>query len=69
MQRGASPTYYLLGKKRPGSGMAEYSSVCALKYHTMAVMPKTAAPRTAVLDFQFLGCAYQPPAGDQTCLG
>jgi hypothetical protein len=34
-----------------------------------AVMPKTVASITAVLTFQFLGCVYQPPAGDQTCLG
>ena len=26
-------------------------------------------PTTAVLPFQLPGCAYQPPAGDQTCLG
>ncbi|KAK0637293.1 ribonuclease III domain-containing protein [Bombardia bombarda] len=32
-------------------------------------MPTTARPRTAVLAFQFLGCAYQPPAGDQTWAG
>jgi len=25
--------------------------------------------KTNVLAFQFEGCAYQPPAGDQTCLG
>ncbi|KAI1334861.1 ribonuclease III domain-containing protein [Xylariaceae sp. FL0016] len=25
--------------------------------------------KTAVFAFQFLGCVYQPPAGDQTCLG
>lgn len=24
---------------------------------------------TAVFAFQFFGCEYQPPAGDQTCLG
>ncbi|KAI1302940.1 ribonuclease III domain-containing protein [Xylaria venustula] len=27
------------------------------------------AAKTAVLAFQLAGCAYQPPAGDQTCLG
>jgi hypothetical protein len=32
-------------------------------------MPTIAAPMTAVLVFQFVGCAYQPPAGDQTCFG
>lgn len=35
----------------------------------MAVSPMTTAPMTAVLAFQFLGCEYHPPAGDQTCLG
>jgi hypothetical protein len=28
-----------------------------------------AAPLMAVFDFQFPGRQYQPPAGDQTCLG
>jgi len=27
------------------------------------------APKTAVFAFQFFGWEYQPPAGDQTCLG
>lgn len=35
----------------------------------MPAMPKTTRPMTAVLYFQLEGCAYQPPAGDQTCLG
>lgn len=26
-------------------------------------------PKAAVFPFQLDGCAYQPPAGDQTCLG
>lgn len=34
-----------------------------------AVNPKITAPKTAVLTFQLDGWAYQPPAGDQTCLG
>jgi hypothetical protein len=37
--------------------------------HTKAVIPKITTPKTAVFAFQFLGWAYQPPAGDQTCLG
>jgi hypothetical protein len=41
----------------------------ALIFHTMAVMPKMMTPKTAVLAFQLAGCVYQPPAGDQTCLG
>ena len=32
-------------------------------------MPKMTAPNTAVFAFQFVGWAYQPPDGDQTCLG
>ncbi|KAF2654898.1 ribonuclease III [Lophiostoma macrostomum CBS 122681] len=32
-------------------------------------MPAMAAPMIAVFALQFEGCAYQPPAGDQTCLG
>lgn len=34
-----------------------------------AAMPNTHAPAMAVLAFQLAGWAYQPPAGDQTCLG
>jgi len=33
------------------------------------VSPTMTIPNTAVLAFQFEGCEYQPPAGDQTCLG
>ena len=36
---------------------------------THAVMPTQTRPTIAVLRFQLGGCAYQPPAGDQTCLG
>jgi len=39
---------------------------------TKKAAPTTATPTsaaTAVLAFQFTGCEYQPPAGDQTCLG
>lgn len=32
-------------------------------------MPITTIPITAVFAFQFAGCAYHPPDGDQTCLG
>ncbi|KAI8953732.1 ribonuclease III domain-containing protein [Xylaria longipes] len=32
-------------------------------------MPTMRPMKTAVLAFQLAGCAYQPPAGDQTCLG
>ncbi|KAF2207846.1 hypothetical protein CERZMDRAFT_71331 [Cercospora zeae-maydis SCOH1-5] len=34
----------------------------------MAVIPTTTPPIMAVLAFQFEGCEYQPPAGDQTDL-
>jgi hypothetical protein len=61
--------YYRLGKNLFGSGILSRYSFCALTVQTMAVMPRRAAPMTAVLAFQFVGCAYQPPAGDQTCFG
>ena len=32
-------------------------------------MPVITTPMIAVFVFQFFGCEYQPPAGDQTCLG
>ncbi|PSR90657.1 ribonuclease III domain-containing protein [Coniella lustricola] len=32
-------------------------------------MPRITAPKMAVFFCQLDGCAYQPPAGDQTCLG
>jgi hypothetical protein len=32
-------------------------------------MPIMTTPMIAVFAFQFEGCEYQPPAGDQTCLG
>ena len=38
-------------------------------FHAIAVIPKTTTPITAVFAFQLAGCAYHPPAGDQTCLG
>jgi hypothetical protein len=37
--------------------------------HAHAVMPKMVRPMMAVLPFQFFGLEYQPPVGDQTCLG
>jgi hypothetical protein len=62
-------TYYLLGKNRPGSGILYLCSRCALRFHAAAVMPIMTRLKTAVLAFQFDGWVYQPPAGDQTCLG
>ncbi len=61
--------HYRLGKKRPGSGNLVLYSRSALMLQTTAVMPKMTSPMTAVLAFQLAGCAYHPPAGDQTCLG
>jgi hypothetical protein len=61
--------YYRLGKNLFDSGILSRYSFSALTLQTMAVIPTRTAPKTAVLAFQFAGCAYQPPAGDQTCLG
>lgn len=61
--------HYRLGKKRPGSGNLVLYSRSALMLQTTAVMPAMTSPMTAVLAFQLAGCAYHPPAGDQTCLG
>jgi hypothetical protein len=62
-------TYYLLGKNLPSSGNFVRTSLSALNFHIIAVSPTMTIPNTAVLAFQFEGCEYQPPAGDQTCLG
>lgn len=35
----------------------------------MATTPKMVNIATAVFDFQLAGWQYQPPEGDQTCLG
>lgn len=61
--------YYRLGKKRPSSGILSRCSSLALSIQTPARTPDITAPMTKVLAFQFAGWAYQPPAGDQTCLG
>ncbi|KAF2136323.1 uncharacterized protein K452DRAFT_237752, partial [Aplosporella prunicola CBS 121167] len=60
---------YLLGKNLPGSGNLSRCSRSALTLQARATMPIMRPPIAAVLAFQFLGCEYQPPAGDQTCLG
>jgi hypothetical protein len=62
-------TYYRLGKNRPSSGILVLTSRSALSLHIIAVIPKMTTPITAVFAFQFAGCEYQPPAGDQTCFG
>lgn len=64
-----SKTYYLLGKKRPGSGKLFRCSLSALTLNATKQMPAMAPSMTAVFAFQFLGCEYQPPAGDQMCFG
>lgn len=61
--------YYRLGKKRWRSGILSRYSRFALSIQAMPTMPPRARPTTAVLAFQLAGWAYQPPAGDQTCLG
>ena len=62
-------TYYRLGKNLPFSGIRGLTSLSAPMFQAMAVIPMTTTPITAVFAFQFAGCAYHPPAGDQTCLG
>lgn len=51
------------------SGILYLCSLSALTVQAMAVIPTTTPSMTAVFARQFLGWAYQPPAGDQTCLG
>jgi hypothetical protein len=51
------------------SGILYLCSLSALTLHAIAVIPTTTPSMIAVFARQFLGCAYQPPAGDQTCLG
>lgn len=62
-------THYRLGKNLPSSGNLVRTSLSALNFHISPVRPTTTNPKTAVFPFQFEGCEYQPPAGDQTCLG
>lgn len=51
------------------SGILYLCSLSALKFHAIAVTPKTTPSMMAVFARQFLGWAYQPPEGDQMCLG
>lgn len=51
------------------SGILYLCSLSALTLHAIAVIPTTTPSMMAVFARQFLGWAYQPPAGDQTCLG
>ncbi|EGP83870.1 uncharacterized protein MYCGRDRAFT_48880 [Zymoseptoria tritici IPO323] len=50
-------------------GISFLNSLCALNVHAIAAIPVTTPPMIQVFVFQFAGCEYQPPAGDQTCLG
>ncbi len=49
-------------------GILSLCSLSALTLHTMATMPAMMPLKIAVFVFQFAGCAYQPPAGDQTSI-
>ncbi|KAF2089687.1 ribonuclease III, partial [Saccharata proteae CBS 121410] len=53
----------------PFSGILSRYSLSAETAQAIAVMPTITPPMTAVFAFQFLGCEYHPPVGDQTCLG
>lgn len=64
-----SSTHCLLGNTISFSGILYRTSLSALTLHNAVVKPTIATAATAVLAFQFLGCPYQPPAGDQTCFG
>jgi hypothetical protein len=66
---GMTASYYRLGKNRWRSGILSRYSRFALSIQAIPTMLPRARPTTAVLAFQLAGWAYQPPAGDQTCLG
>lgn len=63
----SSQSLHVLG--RHTSGILYLCSLSALTLHAIAVIPTTTPSMMAVFARQFLGWAYQPPAGDQTCLG
>lgn len=62
-------TYYRLGYHSPGRGLCAQVSLSALNFQVTATMAAMTAPAMIVLPFQLAGWVYQPPAGDQTCLG
>jgi hypothetical protein len=62
-------TYRRLAYHCPGSGLCAQVSRSALNFQVTATMPAMTTPAIRVLARQLEGCAYQPPAGDQTCLG
>ena len=51
---------------RRTSGILSRCSLSALIFQTTAQMPVMTPNMMAVFCFQLAGCAYQPPAGDQT---
>jgi hypothetical protein len=50
------------------SGILSRCSLSALIFQTTAQMPVMTPNMMAVFCFQFAGCAYQPPEGDQTSI-
>lgn len=62
-------TYYRLGKNLPGSGNLYLCSLSADTLQARKVIAAMTPPIIIVFPFQLCGCPYQPPAGDQTCLG
>lgn len=62
-------TYNLLGYHRSGSARLYRTSRSALMFQIIDVMPSMQMAATTVFCLQFAGWQYQPPAGDQTCLG
>ena len=57
------------GQKSSGPGILGLSSSSALILNDNPMNPMITTDMIAVLAFQFAGCPYQPPAGDQTCFG
>ncbi|KAF2456215.1 ribonuclease III domain-containing protein [Lineolata rhizophorae] len=53
----------------PGSGILVRVSRSAEMDHVIAETATMRLVKMAVLAFQLAGCEYQPPVGDQTCLG
>ena len=65
----ALSTYYRLGCHSQDSGLRAQVSRSALNFQVTATIPNMTAPAMSVFPLQFAGWAYQPPAGDHTCLG
>ncbi len=58
--------YLLRDTRLRTGGIRSLCSLSALTLHTIATIPAMSPLKIAVFCFQFAGCAYQPPAGDQT---